>query len=272
MEKQKMSPNNEQKNQSTENYGNSLIAAGASGLAGAYASFFFEGMKKRLQSNQALPQFNLSLFPWIKESFRGSSSFACSLVPTSIIQQMTHHYFSNQNSSNEIAETIFSGALGGFASTMVENIVLQQQLKKCGPKEACSDLLSQGKTRLFRGLPLIMSREAFFGFSYLQGAKQAAHYATTNYGPEYALPAKLMVGALGSLVSHPFDTVATTMQHRGYSKSKEAVKHLWRENGVKAFYKGGFARIGLFTTAMLTIDEVQSTVLNELNGKSTPKF
>lgn len=271
-----MSPNQEKSNkeQSTENLVNSLVAAGTSGLAGAYASFFFEGVKKRLQSNQSLPQFQSNMLPWIRESFRGSGSFACSLVPTSMIQQMAHQYFSKQNSSNEVMETIFSGALGGFASTVVENIVLQQQLKKFGPKEAFSDLISQGKTRIFRGLPLIMTREAFFGFSYMQGAKEAANYATTHYGPAFALPAKLMVGALGSLVSHPFDTVATTMQHKGYRTAGEAIGHLWAENKVKAFYKGGFARIGLFTTAMLTIDTVQNSVLNHLNDQpaSAPKI
>lgn len=251
--------------QSFKTYSNALVAAAISGLAASYASFFFEGMKKRLQSNQPLPQFKSNTLAWLRESFRGSGSFACSLVPTSVIQQMAHQHLAQNNSSNETIETIFSGALGGLASTVVENVVLQQQLKKYGSREAFSDLISQGKTRLFRGLPWIMVREAIFGFSYMQGAKEAADYATTNYGAIYAIPAKLMVGALGSLISHPFDTIATTMQHRGYRIGMHAVKYLWSENQLKAFYKGGAARIGLFTTAMLTIDTVQSSLLNKLN-------
>ena len=91
------------KNKST-NYVNSLIAAGTSGAAGAYASFFFEGTKKRLQSNQSLPNpIKLGGKIWFKESFRGSGSFAGSLVPTSIIQRMTSHYFEEKNLSNTFA-------------------------------------------------------------------------------------------------------------------------------------------------------------------------
>lgn len=263
---------NQQEPIKTTGHTNSLIAAGTSGLVGAYAAFFFEGAKKRLQSNQPLPSLQqVGMKTWFKESFRGSSSFAGSLVPTSIIQQMTSHYFQEQNLSytmtGKMLETVFSGSLGGMASTIVENIVLEQQLHNTGPKQAFFNLLTQGHTRIFRGLPLVMTREAIFGFCYLKGANEAGNYATTHFGAAYALPAQLCVGALGSLISHPFDTVATTMQHKGYKKTTDAAMYLWNENKAYAFYKGGAARIGLFTTAMLTIGKVQKVVLDKLNDQ-----
>jgi len=258
---------------------NSLVAAGTSGLAGAYASFFFEGTKKRLQSNQSLPNpMKSGAKIWFKESFRGSGSFAGSLVPTSIIQRMTSHYFEEKNLSNtfagKAAETISSGALGGLASTVVENMVLEQQLKKVGPKDAFMSLIGQGYTRIYRGLPVIMAREAIFGVCYLKGADEAGKYATANFGAAYDIPARLTVGVLGSLASHPLDTIATTMQHQGYANVSDAVAHLRKENGIKAFYKGGAARIGLFTTAMLVIsktNEVVSDKLNEITA-TAPEF
>lgn len=259
------------------NYGHSLIAAGISGFVGAYASFIFEGTKKRLQSNQPLPSlFKLGAAGWMKELFRGSSSFAGSLVPTSMLQQMTSHFFASQNLSTttagKIAETAFSGALGGFASTLVENTILRQQMNKSGPLAAISSLLKEGKTRPFRGLPLIMTREAIFTLCYLKGAKDAGDYAVTHFGAAYVLPAQLAIGTVGSLASHPFDTTATTMQRYGYTSPKQAAAHLWKENGTRAFMKGALARVGLFNVAMLSISKTQAFVMEKLAENDSPKM
>ena len=257
------------------NYVHTLVAAGISGGCGAYASFFFEGAKKRLQSNQKLPNLkNIGPYIWLKESFRGSSGFAGSLIPTSIIQQMTSHYFEEKKLSYTLMgrtiEIVCSGGLGGIFSTMVENLVLEQQMTKTGPKDAFFNLLKQGNTRIFRGLPLVMSREAIFGFCYLKGADEASNYAATNFVAYYAIPAQLAVGAIGSLISHPFDTTATTMQRYGFNSMLTSAKHLWNENKVKSFYKGGAMRIGLFTTAMLTIKNTQEITMRALEDEHQP--
>lgn len=275
MQSYKEESSNEQSDIKKQNYSHTLIAAGTSGLVGAYAAFFFEGAKKRMQSNQKMPSpSKLGLHSWFKESFRGSSSFAGSLIPTSVIQQMTGHYFEEKKLSHTLMgktiETIFSGGLGGLFSTIVENLVLEQQMNKTGTKDAFLNLLNQGNTRIFRGLPLVMSREAIFGFCYLKGADQAGNYAATHFGTYYTIPAQLAVGALGSLISHPLDTAATTMQRYGYNSTKQAVAHLWNENKIQSFYKGGAMRIGLFTTAMLTIKNTQEAVINLLDNDLSP--
>lgn len=251
----------------------SAMAAGTSGFVGAYASFFFEGIKKRLQSNQKIPAVNtLGLNGWLKESFRGSSGFAASLVPTSIIQQMLSYHFKNNPPQSEFLKTtepLLSGAVGGIASTFAENVILTQQMKKIGPADAISSMYAEGYFRIFRGLPMIMCREGVFGFCYLKAANEASNYATQNYGPAFSWPAKLLVGIAGSLASHPFDTTATTMQRNGYSNILDAVNHLRNENGWRAFYKGGGARVALFTTAMVTISKTQEGVINHFQSKKT---
>ena len=95
---------------------------------------------------------------------------------------------------------------------MIENILLQQQLQKTTASQATMALLNQSSTRLFRGIKLIMIREAMFGCCYLKGVKQAGDYATQNFGEKYVMPAQIMVGILGALASYPFDTTATIMQ------------------------------------------------------------
>ena len=255
----------------THSQTHAFIAGGASALAAGYSCFIFEGIKKRLQSNQPLPNLMKSGPKiWLKESFRGSTSFAWSSIPSTVIQQMTSNYCKEQNLSHTLSgktiEAIFAGALGGFPATIIGNLLLEQQLKKTGPKEAFFNLLTQGNTRIFRGLTLVMTREAMFGFCYLKGMQDAGNYASTHYGASYVLPAQLCVGILGSLASHPADTIATTMQQYNYSRISSATEHLWKENKAKAFFKGGAARIGLFSMAMLVIGDVQEKVLSTLEA------
>lgn len=249
-----------------------LIAAALSGAAGSYAAFGFESVKKRQQTNQVLPNIiKLGAGQWLRESYRGSSAFLCSLVPTSMIQQTTNHVLESNRLANtptaKIFEAGFSGALGGFASTLAENIILEQQMQKVGPRQAIINLVSGGYSHPFRGLTFVMGRECIFGLCYLKLANQAGEYAEKNVGGFSVMPAKIMVGAMGSLASHPLDTVATTMQKYKYPTAKEAVSHLIKEGGVGAFFKGAGARIGLFTTAMLVISETQEQVLNHLENR-----
>lgn len=254
-----------------------LIAGGISGGAAGYAGFYFEGLKKRLQSDQKIPaRVSLNLNTWIKESFRGAGTYALFNIPATIVQQMVNNYLNALNTSDtdaeKVATVLISGALGGIPAAFLGNILLEQQLKSIGPLNAFNNLLKRGIEHFFRGTSLVMIREAMFGFCYLKGVNEAGNYASTHWGLMFVLPAQLIVGALGSLASHPFDTVATTMQRYNYKNTKDAAAHLWKEGGIKTFYKGGAARIGLFTTTMLTLNKAQKCVLDALDNNSINQF
>ena len=241
----------------------SLISAATSGLVGAYCAFFFEGMKKRLQSDRPLPKISNGVLPWFKESFRGAGSFAISLTPTSVIQQMLHMYMQDAYKDSKLG-VVASGAVGGFFSTAVENVILEQQQKKIGSKQAVSNLFAQGYTRPWRSLPLIMGREAVFGTSYLEGSKKGGKFVAEHCGDEFEIVGKVGVGIAGSLLSHPLDTMATTMQCNNFAKISEAYRFILLQKGMKGFYQGGLARVGLFTTAMLSIDTTKEFVYSKL--------
>jgi len=251
---------------------NTIIAAFAGGVAGGYASFIFEGMKKRLQSNQTLPNpLNMTTYKWLRESFRGANAFTCSLVPTGIFQQVTKHVLEEKGIAHtpmgETIGNVAAGAVGGVASAGVENVILWQQLGKSGPYEAIQRLFSESPTAIFRGIFPVMAREAMFGVCYLKLAGEAGKYAKENFGNRYELPAQIVVGTIGSLASHPFDTTATTMQKYKFTFS-QAVTHLWEEGGLGSFYKGCAARVFLFTTAMMVISQTSEKVLSRLTDKT----
>lgn len=258
------------------NHTHSLVAAGVSGFFAGYAGFPFEGLKKRLQSNQSLPNvYQMGIRLWFKESFRGVGSYAFSNIPASVAQQMTNHYFEQQTTLSDTfvgktIQVIFSGAVGGIPATLIGNTLLEQQLKKITTKEAFFNLINEhGYTRLFRGASMTMVREAMFGFCYLKAMDDASQYATSQWGSAYALPAQMSVGVCGSLLSHPFDTIATTMQRYNYRSIYQASEYLWNQNKMTAFYKGGLARVGLFTSTMWVINKSKQMVLEQLEDSES---
>lgn len=255
-------------------YTNTLIAASTSGFLGAGASFFFKGLKIRRQSGQDVPNlFKVGPHDWFKETFRGTLSYAGCLVSTSIIQQMMAKFLEQQNISETTlgkwSETLFSGALGGVTYNVAENIILEQQRKKMNALAAAKSLLQQSPTRIFRGLPFVMAREAVFGFCYLKGVHQAGNYAREQWGDNYEMPAKISVGITGALISHPFDTASTTMQTHGYSKFDQVSRHFLSESNLpKALYRGVLARVGLFTSSALVMNNVRVRVMEQLEERS----
>ena len=267
----KKNVNTSEQTVSNHQYINVLIAGGVSGFTGAFTTFFFAAGKKRRQSGQAFPSISeLGPRKWVRETFRGSIGNSVLLTPTAVIQQLSDQYWKQQgsaNPSNQIAATLFSGAVGGVASTVVENMLLQQQIKKASASQALISLYEQSPTRIFRGMQMIMLREAIFGWCYLSGVVQAGNYAAEHYGARYRMPVQILVGMMGALVSHPFDTTATTMQQHGYTKTRHAVQHLLREpNAIKAFYKGGLMRMGLFTTGIIVVSNTRQAVMNQLQA------
>ncbi len=260
--------------------GQSLIAAGVSGFFAGYAGFPFESIKKRLQSNQALPSaHNMGLRIWLRESFRGVGSYALTNIPASVAQQMTNHYFEEQTTishtlAGKTIQVVISGAVGGIPATIIGNTLLEQQLKQIKPTQALVNLVKEGGVmRPLRGVVMTMVRESMFGFCYLKAMDDAGQYATKHWGPSYALPAQVTVGITGSLLSHPFDTIATTMQRYNYASVSEAAQHLWRQNKSMAFFKGGLARVGLFTSTMWVINRTKQAVLEQFESEdcSVPK-
>ena len=89
-----------EKIKSQQHYINTLIAAGMSGFIGAFSTFIFASIKKRLQSGQALPSITkMGPRDWLAETFRGSINYSLCFTPPTVIQQMLDEYGKEKNGS-----------------------------------------------------------------------------------------------------------------------------------------------------------------------------
>ena len=242
---------------------NGFIVDGIAGCTAGLVATPFETIKKRLGTNQQW------WFGWnktmVQETFRGGAAFIFSVGPVTILQGAAVNIIKNNvNAGEKLSDRqkLVAAGSGGFASAFTENIILRQQKFKLGPAKAVASLFQQSLTRPWLGIYALFGREIIFGFSYMK-----AEEVEKNYG-KFAV---LWLGAAGSLASHPFDRIATENQHCETRQSiyQSALKIL-KEGGLRNMYKGGAARICLFTTSMVVISQIKNTLENETGQSRRP--
>ena len=259
-----------------DNFTKTLVSSATGGYIGGYTCFPFEGIKKRLQTGELLSSdfFNLKngkllSFLHPKELLRGSTAFATcvtvasasSITFNSLIKKLPF-YDANSTSWN-ISAAIGSGMLGAVVgSTPVENTILIQQKKTIAPIPAMKIMLSQGITRPWVGVRELMMREAGFAGVMLwagPAANKAVLDKTNDKG--LALIGELGAGAIGALLTHPADTLATYRQKLdGKISLLDGAKQLYKQNGISSFYRGAISRIGLFVGCATIIPRAANIV------------
>ncbi len=250
-----------------------LISGGLGGALGGFSCFPFEGLKKRIQSETLTRS---AFFP--RELFRGSAPFATAVMVNSTacmtldatIKRLP--FYDPKKQSMSFASAVTSGMLGAIiGSTPVENIILTQQLHKLNPIEAVRHMLKQGLMRPWAGAPELMLREAGFSSVMLFAGPAANRFALEKtHDPKLAFAAELIAGAFGAIITHPADTQATYRQKLdGKISFLEATRSIYKEAGVKGFFRGVIPRIVLFVGCATTIPryaEGITSIIKEIEG------
>lgn len=243
-----------------------IASAALGGAAGAAAAYPFEGLKKSVQSGLITGlRPALKLFFQPRELYRGTSAFAGSLIPTTIIQMSLQNYFDSLalSDTDKQASVVLSGASGAFASAAAEKLILTQRYLKMGPSDAVKYVVkNQGFFALWHGFTPLAIREAVFGACMLKFGQKA--------NAEFGFAGTIGVGFAGAVISHPFDAIATQMQLSTFANNangetkpvtaREVAKKIIKEQGVKSLYKGLGWRLGLFTTCMVTIPKASTAI------------
>jgi len=266
-----------------------------SSLTGAMAGatiFPAEAIKKKLQSGQIkqirdvtnLCKFSLTSSKFTNEQskfripvpkvelYRGVVGYITCLSTVTCLQYSIHSFLQQQLKLNEnehlsLLSPALSGIVSATASTALENTLLRQQIHKIGPLSSVKSLFQQNKLRIFKGFTCIGMREAIFTSCYMMLSEKGASIARDILKSDSYLTSLLgmvLVGIVGTLTSHPFDTIATVAQKNEVTV-RQAAKQIFKgttnlkdfPKGVRGFYAGGASRFILFTSAMLVIPTYQ---------------
>jgi hypothetical protein len=234
-----------------------LLSGGIGGALGGFTWFPPEGLKKRIQSGTLT---KTAFLP--RELYRGSAPFATAVMVNSTacmtldatIKRLP--FYDPSNKSMALTSAVASGMMGALlGSTPVENIILTQQLHKLNPMQAVRHMLKQGALRPWAGAPELMIREAGFSSVMLFAGPAANKFAMekTN-NPNIAFGAELAAGIFGAILTHPADTQATYRQKLdGRISFRDASKQIFREAGLRGFFKGVAPRVILFVGCATTI-------------------
>lgn len=226
--------------------------------------------------------------------YKGVGSFAANIVPTTIFQRSLAdgygaRYVSEDNPLHtRLATAALCGVIPATTATVVENCVTVQQELACAqkpskPKQAFKEMWQhRGLLGPFRSYLLIAIRDGIFTSCVdvvcpetekILNKTLSKHFPgntkiTTNLA-HYS--AYLGVGFLGAAFSHPFDTVATTLQKTMKTMSyKDAFfkvrsmpldnnKRVWFE--AQNFYRGFLYRFGLFSF-FLAINQIRRDLVS----------
>lgn len=257
-----------------------LVCNAGGGSMGGYLCFPFESVKKRMQRGVLSPQdfYNLAngrVYNVLKpaELYRGSTPFATAVLVASVTQMTFNDLFKrlsfydpNSNLHNATM-AISSGILGAIVgSTPVENTILVQQVKSLSPVKAIKHMLNQGIARPWVGVRELMCREAGFAAVMLYAgptANRIIYDKTQNKIAAFA--AETAAGAIGAILTHPFDTLATRRQkYDGNVPLLKEACNMYAKEGWKVFFRGSVARVGLFVGCAVTIPRIANIISNTL--------
>jgi hypothetical protein len=252
-------------------FSQTLISSALGGALGGYICYPGESLKKRAQ----VTKLEITHF-YPRELFRGSVPFALAVMVASTTS-MTFNALLKSLPAYDCESHIWnatlalgSGMLGAVVgSTPVENTILTQQQFKLSPMHAIKKMMSQGILRPWVGVKELMAREAGFAGVMLFASPEARKFTLAATESEtLATCAQIGVGILGAIATHPADTMATYRQKMdGEITSKQVASKIYREMGLKGFFRGVLYRSLLFTGCSLIIPIGAKLVKEELFDK-----
>ena len=262
------------------NFYKEIIVDATSGSFAGFTCFIFEGLKKRFQrgelnSHDVTNWKNGKLFAALhpKEAFRGAMPFSVSvalnatagLTTIKLIRSLP--FYDDSSELHKLSSAVSGGLVGAMiASAPVENTIVVQQEHKLGPIQAWKHMLNEGIGRPWVGVRELMLREAGFigSVSYFGQKAQDVVFEKTKSQSLSTISA-IGVGATFATITHPFDTVATWRQKRGGKITLlGGVKELYSLGGKKAFFKGLYSRIFLFTGCYLILSKLPTYIIKAL--------
>lgn len=173
---------------------------------------------------------------------------------------------------------IGAGSISALVGSPLELIMIQQQRKGTNTLKTIQNIASNSLMNISRGFIGCMTREALWTCGYLSIPPVVRRTLMTNYPNEFPdnnrarVPAALLGGLFACYLTHPFDTIKTCMQgdieRTTYSTFTSTASLLYKENGIRAFYRGATFRYGRMVCAVFIMDYLRDQVAIVLYPKA----
>lgn len=168
----------------------------------------------------------------------------------------------------EVMVGLGAGSISALAGSPLELVMTQQQRK--GKSTVATIQSIATPNNFLRGFVGCAIREALWTCGYLsippivKGFLMKTYPTIFDSNDKARLPACLLGGIFACYLSQPVDTVKTCMQgdierqtYRGFTSS---VSLIWKEDGIRGFYRGSTFRFGRMAIAVTIIDTLRDYI------------
>lgn len=238
------------------------------GLADTLINFPPYGLHLRYQGNECIdPRKNRAIYR-PRELYRGMLAYSV-IIPITCIADGFSEYLKRHFQMSPFAATFISGMTAAlFVSAPTSNVIVYQQQHQLKTRQAFSHIIRKhGPYKLTTGMSLYMVREGIYSTSVFSAKpwlqKQDARF-------ENDVVASILVGVLATVLSQPWDTIATYMVSAQQRLSPlEAVRRMNKglehdgsvgSGGMKRFYRGFFLRGYAVVAGIYVMSKVSDTV------------
>ena len=232
-----------------------FFSGASAGLADTMLNYPPYGIKTRMQRGEInhWKEIFTGKFYYPNKLYQGIVPAGVSIIPATIIQDGVSSLIRNYSDSGAGA-----ACAGGLASaplsTVMANVIVRQQNESLTPLKAIKSIQNEGWPRFFRGFVPTAKRDIIYAAGAFWGVNAIKQQMPDSHPLTQAAVASTVVGSAVTLLSHPDDTVATTMQDNKILQTlSETIKKIAKTKGIRGFYAGAFFRGYSVIAGMLTV-------------------
>jgi len=219
---------------------NNTFNALISGYIGAILVYPIDLIKTRVQNKKFNGLQNIIKHEGYQAFYKGSFIQIVGIGPEKAIKIITNEFILSQL-SDTTQNKIIAGGCAGFAQVIITNpieiIKIQYQMNVKQNKTLLNIIKEIGGfSHLYRGASLCLLRDIPFS---------AIYFPTFNYLKKnnYSFISGMIAAIPAAYLVTPFDVIKTRIQFSKNNNILECVKNIYKNEGFKAFWKGGLWRI-----------------------------
>ncbi len=232
-----------------------------------------------VQDSRALPR---SIAGWYRGVFANAASLApitaAQVAVNGAIERVITNGERGMSDAEQIGCAMAAGAVSSALYSPVDLTVIQQQKMGLGPGGTVAAVVKQGGlAKMWRGTVSCAARESIYTAGYLglgpvltnkikEAQPNLGDFASSVLGASLA-------GTFAAGLTHPIDTSKTLMQSdlsgSKFTSATHALSETYKTGGIRALYKGGFARTVRICGAFFIVGNIREYAVNYKNANLT---
>ena len=232
-----------------------------------------------VQDSRALPR---SIAGWYRGVFANAASLApitaAQVAVNGAIERAITKGARGMSDGEQIGCAMAAGAMSSALYSPVDLTVIQQQKMGLGPGGTVAAVVKQGGlAKMWRGTVSCAARESIYTAGYLGLGPVLTNKikeARSDLGDvTSSVLGAMLAGTFAAGVTHPIDTSKTLMQSdlsgSKFTSATHALSETYKTGGIRALYKGGFARTLRICGAFFIVGNIREYAVNYKNADST---